>query len=81
LHLIRTPDVEVLADHLLEEDAATKRAIQDLGQGELGLEDGQVIAIVGRAIPGGGGMGETRQVQMMRRMSSAFRLRISGTPQ
>ena len=30
-------DVEVLADHLLEEDASGDRLVEDLGEGELGL--------------------------------------------
>ena len=41
LHLVGAADVEVLADDLLEEDAAGDRAVEDLGEGELGLQDGQ----------------------------------------
>ena len=37
-------DVEVLADHILEEHPATARTIKDLGQAELGLQDGDVVA-------------------------------------
>src|SRR4051812_5693380 len=32
LHLVRPSQVEVLADHLLEEDTAGERPVQDLGQ-------------------------------------------------
>ena len=39
LDLIRTAEIEVFADHLFEKQAAVHRAIEHLGQGELGLED------------------------------------------
>src|SRR6266566_4238423 len=45
LNVVRTAEVEVLADHLLEEDPAGLGSIEDLGEGKLGLEDGELIAI------------------------------------
>jgi hypothetical protein len=47
---VRTADVEILPADLLQEDAATQRTVQDLGQGELGLQDGQLIAVAGLTI-------------------------------
>ena len=44
------PDIEVLPDDFLEENAAVQRTIQDLRQGELRLQDGQVVAVSGFAI-------------------------------
>jgi hypothetical protein len=61
LHLVGAAEVEVLADHLLEEDAAGQRPIQDLGQGELGLEDGDLVAVAGLPVLGGEGVGQAGQ--------------------
>jgi hypothetical protein len=36
-HLVGTADVEVVADHLLEEDPSREGAVEHLGEGELGL--------------------------------------------
>ena len=47
LHLARASDVQVLADDLLEEDAARHRSIEHLGQRELGLQDRQRVAVTG----------------------------------
>jgi hypothetical protein len=51
--LVGSADVEVVADDLLEEDPPGHRFVQHLGQGELGLQDGDVVAVargpVGRA--------------------------------
>jgi transposase len=43
LHLVGAPDVEVLAVHLLEEDPAGDRLVEDLGERELRLQDGDVV--------------------------------------
>src|SRR5262245_22160322 len=61
LHMIGTTDVEVLADHLLEEDAARQGPIQNLGQGELCLKDRQIVSIASRAIFGAERMGQPCQ--------------------
>ena len=39
LHVIGPADVEVLADHLLEEHTAGVGSVEDLGQGELRLKN------------------------------------------
>jgi hypothetical protein len=47
------PGVEVVADDLLEEDPSRDRLVKHLGQGELCLQDGQVIAVTGLPVGGG----------------------------
>src|ERR1700686_1406305 len=49
-HLAGAADIEVLADHLLEEDAPRHRLVEHLGERELGLQDGEVVAIAGGAV-------------------------------
>ena len=61
LHRVGPAEVEVLADHLLEEDAAAQRSVQHLGQRELSLEDRDVVAKAGRAVLRGEGMGQPLQ--------------------
>ena len=46
-------------DHFLEETAAGQRAVEDLGQSELGLENRDVVAISGTAILARERMGQT----------------------
>jgi len=43
-------DIEVLANHLLEEDASRHRLVEYLGERELGLQDGELVAIARGAI-------------------------------
>src|SRR6516165_4212899 len=50
LHLLWTAEVEVLPNHLLEEQSAMHRAVQDLGGRELALQDRDRIAIAGLAV-------------------------------
>ena len=52
-HLVWAADVEVVADDLLEEDPARHRRVQDLSEGELGLQDGQLVGVAGRDVIGG----------------------------
>src|SRR5580700_3807658 len=49
-HLNGPAEIEVLPDHLLEEDASHHRLIEHLGERKLGLQDGERIAIAGGAI-------------------------------
>ena len=53
LHLVRPPEVQILADDLLEEGPARLGTIQHLGQRELRLQDRYVVAIPGLAVRGG----------------------------
>src|SRR5262249_29857970 len=48
-HVVGPANVEVVADQLLEEDPPAHRGVEHLGEGELGLQDRQLIAV-----PGGG---------------------------
>ena len=43
--LVRAADVEIVPDDLLEEDLTGCRCVQDVGEGELGLQDGQLVAV------------------------------------
>ena len=45
--LVRPADVEVVADDLFEEDPPGHRPVQHLGQGELGLQDRNLIPVPG----------------------------------
>src|ERR1700730_622080 len=49
-HLAGAADIEVLANHLLEEDASRHRLIEHLGERERSLQDGELVAIAGGAI-------------------------------
>src|SRR5438105_467050 len=60
LYVLRAAEVEVFADDFFEEDAAAHGAIQHLRERELGLQNGEIIAISGLAIPGGKGWGSRR---------------------
>src|SRR5258708_28865356 len=44
-HLVRAADVQVAADHLLEEDPPVPRPIRHLGRGELGLQHRDLIPV------------------------------------
>lgn len=50
LHLIGTTEVEIFSDHMLEECAPRHGAIEHLCQREFGLQNGDVVTEVGRAI-------------------------------
>ena len=56
LHLIGAAEVEILTNDFFEETAARHRPVEDLGQREFALEDGQVMAIAGRTVCSGEGM-------------------------
>ncbi len=56
LHLARPSDIQVLPNHLLEEDPPGDRAVQNLGQRELGLQNGELLAVTGLPILGGKGV-------------------------
>ena len=51
--LVGAADVEVVADDLLEEDPPGSRGVQDLGEGELGLQDRQLVGVAGGDVGGG----------------------------
>jgi hypothetical protein len=57
--LIGAADVEVVADDLLEEDPTRGRCVEHLGQGELGLQDRQVVAAAAARSAAVNGCGES----------------------
>ena len=59
--LIGTSEIEVVTDHLLEEDATRKGPVQGLGQGELGLEDRDVVAVARSTVGSGEGVRQDAQ--------------------
>ena len=61
LHAVRPAEVQILPNEVLEEQPAAQRAIQHLGETELGLQDGQLVAIARLAIPAGEGMRQAVQ--------------------
>src|SRR5712692_163055 len=61
LHPVRTSQVQILADHFLEEDPPGQRSVEHLGQGELDLQDGQVIVVAGSPVLLTEGVRENRQ--------------------
>jgi hypothetical protein len=54
-------EVEILTDDVLEEEAAVLGLVEDLGKGELGLQDGNLVAAIGLAIRSGEGMRQSGQ--------------------
>jgi hypothetical protein len=48
MHSYMPADIKVVADHLFEEDAAGHRLVEHLGERELGLQDGELVAKLGR---------------------------------
>src|SRR6266508_6078969 len=53
LHPVRPAEVEVVPNEILEEQPAAQRAIQHLGEAELGMQDGQLVPIPGPAVGAG----------------------------
>jgi len=56
--LIGATEVQVVTDHLLEEHPSGEWAVEHLGEGELGLEDRDVVAVAGPAVLPGEGVGQ-----------------------
>jgi len=54
-------EVEILTDDVLEEEAAVLGLVEDLGERELGLQDGNLVAVSGLAIRTGEGMRQSGQ--------------------
>ncbi len=57
---VRSSDVEVLADDFFEEHSPGEGSVQGLGEGELGLQDRDVIAVAGAAVRSRERMRESR---------------------
>lgn len=57
-HPVGAAEVDVLAHHLLEEHPSGLRPV---GQGELGLQDRELVAVAGPPVGGGEGVGQPSQ--------------------
>ena len=57
-HTVRSSQVEVLADHRFEEMTALHGTIENLGQTDFELTQGQALVVSGRAFLGGHGPGQ-----------------------
>src|SRR3954452_4193992 len=53
LHLLGPPDIEVFTDHLLKEHTTVYWQVEHLREGELGLQDRDIVAIAGLPIRSG----------------------------
>ena len=78
LHAVGTAEVEVRPDHVLEEHPSLDGAVEHLGQRELGLEDGDVVADAGGAVGGRVGVRQARQPLAQQRVD---RLRVQPVRQ
>src|SRR5713101_6288761 len=61
LHLVWAAQVEVLADRGFKEQPAGEWPVQDLGQGEFGLQDRNFVVISGDAVSGRQRLWQARQ--------------------
>ena len=61
LHLFGTAQINVLANDLLEKAPAMDRAVPNLSEGELHLENRNVVAVAGLAVLGAEGVRQTGQ--------------------
>src|SRR5215471_15626394 len=59
--LFGAAEIEVLADHLLEEQTTVQRSVEDLGGGELRLQNRDIIAVAGLAVGSREGMRQQPQ--------------------
>src|SRR5215469_2128171 len=59
--LFGAAEIEVLADHLLEEQTTVQRSVEDLGGGELRLQNRDIIAVAGLAVRAREGMWQEPQ--------------------
>src|SRR6201993_2277528 len=59
--LLRAAEIEVLADNLLEEQATVQGSVEDLGGGELRLQDRDIVAVAGLAVGSREGMRQEPQ--------------------
>jgi hypothetical protein len=61
LHPVGPTQIQVLANEILEQQPAAQRTIQHVREAELGLQDGQLVAIPRPAVSPGKGMGQALQ--------------------
>ena len=80
--LVGAADVQVVADHLLEEHPPRHGPVQHLGQRELGLQDRDVVAVPGGPVGVGERVRQDRQplVQQRLDLSGPSRSQICCSP-
>src|SRR5437764_12923092 len=61
LHHVGPPDVEILADDLLEQDTPVQWPVQNLSEREFRLQDGDIVPVAGLAVLWRKRMWQTRQ--------------------
>ena len=66
--LVGAPDVQVVPDHLFEEDPPRHRTVEHLGQGELSLQDRYVVPVPGGAVGVSERVGQDRQPLVQQRV-------------
>jgi len=75
--LIGAPEVQVVTDHLLEEHPSGEWAVEHLGEGELGLEDRDVVAVAGPAVLPGEGVGQAGEPLASKRVDLVVRQSVT----
>jgi len=66
--LVGASNIEVIPDDLLEEDPSRGGLVEHLGQGELGLQDRDLIPVAGCVVGVGEGVGQDRQPLVQQRL-------------
>lgn len=74
LDLVWTADVQVLANHFFEEDAATDGSVEQVSERELRLKNRDVVAVSSRPVGTGNGWGNRVGI-----LNWASASRIAGT--
>jgi hypothetical protein len=77
LHLFGSAQIEILSDHLLEEDSATYRTVQHLGEREFELPDGKLVAVARSEVCGRIGMRQTAEPFAEERVDLGRRQRVA----
>ena len=79
-HAVGATEIEVFPDQVLEQMTPGHGSVEDLGAGEFGLKDRQLIAEAGGMIRGGEGLGQAREplahhrVDLLRRQTVQYPL-------
>src|ERR1700730_145957 len=61
LYLFGPPDIQVLADYILEENSPADRTIQNLGEGQFDLQNRNLVSVSRLPVARGKGMRQAAQ--------------------
>src|SRR5437870_13078512 len=75
---VRASEVEIIADHGLEEVAALHGAIEDLGQADFELAEGKTMVVAGGAFGGGHRPGQPMRPAIKEGLDVSGTERIAG---